>query len=207
MWTSMVLPPDTSDTTAGGVKSGHPMRLAYRWPSRWFTPMSGTSAAHAAPFANATPTTSAPTSPGAYVTATAERSRQRSDFIPRFFAATSRHSSHTPQMASMCLRLAISGTTPPKRAWKSIWLATTSEASAPSPSTIAAAVSSHEDSIARMSGRDTPAMPTAVACTSCEASTCSSMPATSRDDSSKGSAAPTRGARSPCMISASSRSE
>ena len=153
MWTKSVLPPDTSDTTAGGAKSGVPILFAYKWPSRWFTPMNGLSAAHAAPLANATPTTSAPTSPGAYVTATASRSLHVRRATPRWAAATSKHSSHTPQMASMCLRLAISGTTPPKRAWKSICDATTSATRFPVPSTMAAAVSSHEDSIARMSGR------------------------------------------------------
>ena len=40
-------------------------------------------------------------------------------------AARSSASSTTPTIASVCLRLAISGTTPPKRAWKSIWLAIT----------------------------------------------------------------------------------
>ena len=50
----------------------------------------------------------------------------------------------------MCLRLAISGTTPPKRAWKSIWVATTEEHTLPRSSMTAMAVSSQEDSTARM---------------------------------------------------------
>ena len=80
----------------------------------------------ASPLAYATPTTSAPTSPGACVTAIASRSAKGSGpSSPSAAPARSIASSTTPTIASVCLRLAISGTTPPKRAWKSIWLATT----------------------------------------------------------------------------------
>ena len=220
----MVFPPLTRETTAGGAKSGAPILLAYMWPSRWFTPTSGLSAAQAAPLANATPTTRAPTRPGAYVTPTPSRSDQVRRSMPKRCAATSRHSSHTPQMASMCLRLAISGTTPPKREWKSIWLATTSESRLPFPSTMAAAVSSHELSMARMSGRSRCAAGWAAFCASCASSTRSVMPATSTGDSwmpassvtarsAFASAAPptAEDPMTPCsgpsMITASSRSE
>jgi hypothetical protein len=56
----------------------------------------------------------------------------------------------TPTIASVCLRDAISGTTPPNLRWKSTWLATTLESTSwPSRST-AAAVSSHDVSMARI---------------------------------------------------------
>ena len=54
----------------------------------------------------------------------------------------------TATTASVCLRDAISGTTPPKRAWKSTWLATTLESSSRPPRMTAAAVSSQVVSIA-----------------------------------------------------------
>jgi len=83
-------------------------------------------------------------------------------------------------MASMCLRLAISGTTPPKREWKSICEATTSETMVPASSISAAAVSSHDDSMARISlperGMRSPVSLPALAAAAFKRS---SMPATS----------------------------
>ena len=43
----MVLPPETRLATKGGLRSGVSKRLAMRWPSRWWTAMSGRSAATA----------------------------------------------------------------------------------------------------------------------------------------------------------------
>ena len=60
----------------------------------------------AAAFANDTPTSSDPTSPGPCVTATAPRSGQAD-------AASASARSTTPQMSRTCWRDASSGTTPP----------------------------------------------------------------------------------------------
>ena len=65
-----------------------------------------TRAAAAAAFANDRPTSSEPTSPGPWVTATAPRS-------VHVTAASSSARSTTPQMSRMCWREASSGTTPP----------------------------------------------------------------------------------------------
>src|SRR5262245_16199665 len=56
----------------------------------------------------------------------------------------------TSSITSTWARLAISGTTPPKRAWRSAWLDTTDERTRRPSSTTAAAVSSHDVSIARI---------------------------------------------------------
>ena len=157
MCTSDVCPPDTSSATSGGSTSGSANTFAKMCPSRWFTPTSGLPVAIASPFAYATPTTSAPMSPGRV------RDRDRVELrevqrpsSPSAAPARSIASSMTPTIASVCLRLAISGTTPPKRAWKSIWLATTLASSSRPPRMTAAAVSSHDDSMARMSSSDSP---------------------------------------------------
>ncbi len=76
MWTSDVCPPETSSATSGGSTSGSANTFAKMCPSRWFTPTSGLPVAIASPFAYATPTTSAPMSPGACVTAIASRLRE-----------------------------------------------------------------------------------------------------------------------------------
>ena len=52
--------------------------------------------------------------------------------------------------SSRWARLAISGTTPPNRAWRSTWLDTTDDRTVVPFSTTAAAVSSHDVSIPRM---------------------------------------------------------
>src|SRR5512141_646854 len=111
------------------------------WPSRWFTPISGAPVANAIAFAPARPTTSAPTSPGPIVTATASMSAKR-------HPACSSASSRSGFSASTWARLASSGTTPPKRACRSTWLEMTFE-SATRSSTTATAVSSQEVSIPR----------------------------------------------------------
>src|SRR5438552_4225457 len=64
--------------------------------------------------------------------------------------ASTRASATTGVSSSTWARLAISGTTPPKRAWRSTWLDTTEDSTAAPLATTAAAVSSHEVSIPRM---------------------------------------------------------
>src|SRR3989304_1529143 len=85
------------------------------WPSRWFTPMSSAPIAKARALAPAIPTRSAPTSPGPIVTATGSMSGNRKP-------ARSRAWARSGFSASTCARLASSGTTPPKRACRSVWL-------------------------------------------------------------------------------------
>src|SRR3990170_77315 len=111
------------------------------WPSRWFTPMSSAPIAKARALAPAIPTRSAPTSPGPIVTATAWMSANRQP-------ARSRASARSGFSASTCARLASSGTTPPKRACRSVWLEMRFDRATRS-STTATAVSSQEVSIPR----------------------------------------------------------
>src|SRR5579859_3151423 len=113
------------------------------WPSTWFTPMSGRSSARAKLFAAATPTVSAPISPGPHVTAIASTA---SSAVP----ARARASSITGPSRSRCRRDASSGTTPPYRTCRSTWEATTFDRRPPGRSSTAAAVSSHEVSMPRM---------------------------------------------------------
>src|SRR5687767_6025599 len=87
---------------------------------------------------------SAPASPGPWHAATAATSE-------RSTAASPKASAMTGPTSSTCARLAISGTTPPKRAWRSTWLDTTDETTRRPSSTTAAAVSSHDVSMPRMS--------------------------------------------------------
>ena len=87
------------------------------------------------------PTRRAPTRPGPDVTATAVRS------CPDM-PASCRARSTMGVTVSRWARLANSGTTPPKAAWRSIWLATTDERTENVSSTTAAAVSSHDVSMA-----------------------------------------------------------
>ena len=81
------------------------------------------------------------------MTPTQDRSRGVSVSQPKWRPAWAMASSNTPTIASTCLRDAISGTTPPKRAWKSIDVATTFAQISPCESMTAIAVSSHDDSI------------------------------------------------------------
>ena len=74
----------------------------------WFTAMSGFPLAKAKAFAAEIPIKRAPTSPGPYVTAIASMS---SNVLLAFTSA----SSMTCVICSTWWRLAISGTTPPKR--------------------------------------------------------------------------------------------
>src|SRR2546423_2512083 len=112
------------------------------WPSRWFTPMKGTPSASATAFAAAIPTSSAPTSPGPTVTATASTSPTRisASFIARSIIGL---------MASTCAREATSGTTPPNRSCRCVWLETRFARTHRPSSTTATAVSSQEVSIPR----------------------------------------------------------
>src|SRR5260221_11729995 len=95
-----------------------------------------------------TPTSSDPTNPGPCVTATAPRSVHVS-------AACSSARSTTPQMPRRCRREASSGTTAPHSRWIAYCDATTFDlsshglAASPVSATTAAAVSSHDVSIAR----------------------------------------------------------
>ena len=84
-----------------------------------------------------TPTRSEPTRPGPYVAATASIS---SSAMP----ACTMASAITGFSISTWARDAISGTTPPKRAWRSIWLEITDESCVRPSRTTAAAVSSQE---------------------------------------------------------------
>src|SRR3954468_5430904 len=111
------------------------------WPSRWFTPISGTPVANAIDFAAAMPTSSAPISPGPTVTATPSRS-------PNPTPAASRASSSSGVNASTCARLATSGTTPPNRSCSATCVAMRFERTSRS-STTATAVSAHDVSIPR----------------------------------------------------------
>ena len=106
--------------------------------------MSGLFSENASPFAKFTPTSRAPMSPGAYVTAIASISAA-------VFPAFSRASFTTPIMLSQWRRLAISGTTPPYNLCSSICVATTELIISLPSRMIAAAVSSQELSIARIS--------------------------------------------------------
>ena len=103
----------------------------------WCTGTSGLPVAQASPFAKDRPVSSAPISPGSTVTAMASTSA-----IDRL--AFSNALRVTPQMASVCAREAISGTTPPYSLCISICEATTLESSVRPSSTTAAAVSSQE---------------------------------------------------------------
>jgi hypothetical protein len=71
------------------------------------TATSGVPSAHAAAFANDTPTSSDPTRPGPWVTAIAPSSAQDEPL-------SERARSTTPQMSRRCWRYASSGTTPPQ---------------------------------------------------------------------------------------------
>jgi hypothetical protein len=94
-------------------------------------------------FAYVTPTSNDPNSPGPYVQATALNSPQAVD--DRNIA-----SSTTGVIARICSRLASSGTTPPYRWCVSICDVTTDDSTVRPSSTTAAAVSSHEDSMANI---------------------------------------------------------
>src|SRR5688572_6706628 len=90
-----------------------------------------------------TPTRSDPARPGPEQAATASRSDSSRPASTRAWAMTGLTSSRWA-------RLAISGTTPPKRAWRSFWLATTDDRMLTPSSTTPTAVSSHDVSMPRM---------------------------------------------------------
>ena len=69
---------------------------------------------------------------------------------PSSTPASTSASAITSSISSTCARLAISGTTPPKRACRSTWLDTTDERTSRPSSTTAAAVSSHDVSMPRI---------------------------------------------------------
>src|SRR5215208_2280099 len=131
----MVWAPDTSSTSIGSGRSGSSRKAAYTCASRWLTPTKGTSHTRARALAALMPTSSDPTRPGPTVQATASTSGPWSP-------ASTRASATTGVSSSTWARLATSGTTPPKRAWRSTWLDTTEERTSVPSRTTAAAVSS-----------------------------------------------------------------
>ena len=146
----MQCPPETSRAVCGNGTSRSARYTLAKWPSRWLTPTTGTPQPSASALAVAMPTSSAPTRPGPDVTATASRSGPATPASSNAFATTA-------EIVSVWARLASSGTTPPKTACRSIWLATTEERTASVSSTTAAAVSSHDVSMANSSGLTAPA--------------------------------------------------
>ena len=110
----------------------------------WCTPTSGMSFAKLMAFASATPTSSAPTRPGPYVTPMASKSS-------RVTSASFNASSMTWLIFSMCFLEAISGTTPPYNLCSSIWDDMILDNMVLPFFTTEAAVSSQELSIARIS--------------------------------------------------------
>src|SRR6267143_3057000 len=109
-------------------------------PSRWLTATSGNRWTYARDFATAQPTSSEPTSPGPWVTATPSRSRNLTPASASAFSTTG-------TMTSRWRREASSGTTPPYGAWIASCEATTLESTRRPSASTAAAVSSHELSI------------------------------------------------------------
>src|SRR5207244_8354897 len=107
------------------------------------TPTNGTPHTRASALAALMPTSSEPTNPGPIVAATASRA------LPSTPDSTST-SATTGVSSCTWARLATSGTTPPKRACRSIWLDTTEDSTSEPLATTAAAVSSHDVSIPRM---------------------------------------------------------
>src|SRR5439155_1659453 len=107
----------------------------------WLTPTNGTSHTSANALAALTPTKRAPARPGPMVAATAS--------TPSVTPPSTRASAVTGVRSSTWARLAISGTTPPKRAWRSTWLETTDERMAAPLAKTAAAVSSQDVSMPR----------------------------------------------------------
>src|SRR6266496_136230 len=122
-------------------------------PSRWFTPMRSAPIEKATAFATAIPTSRAPTNPGPTVTATPSRSANR-------HPARSSASSISGFKACTWAREATSGTTPPNRACRSVWLATRLARTIRPSWMTATAVSSHEVSMPRtLTGRRSRANP------------------------------------------------
>ena len=136
-------PPETTKQTKGGSKSLWSIKLALICPSIWLTPINGLSKEYANPLAYWSPTKSAPTNPGPYVTAIASMS---SNVTP----ATSKASSTTAFIASMCFLDATSGTTPPNFVCISIWEDIIFDKTSLPLTTTAAAVSSQLLSIANI---------------------------------------------------------
>src|SRR5690554_786418 len=109
----------------------------------WFTASRGLPRAQARALAVETPMSRAPTKPGPWVTATASMPDQSK-------SASSKALRIKGFRASRCWREAISGTTPPNRAWVSIWEATWLAKSSRPRLTMATAVSSQDVSIAKI---------------------------------------------------------
>ena len=125
----------------GGLSSGYARYVAAMCPRMWCTGMNGLFIANASDLPKFAPTSSAPIRPGAQVAATASTSCLS-------ISASRSACSVTRTTASMCRREAISGTTPPYSACVAICVSTTLDKIFRPSSMTAAAVSSHEDSIA-----------------------------------------------------------
>src|SRR3954454_23409767 len=141
---SELCPPETSSAIEGSASGPCWSSSTATCAARWFTPYSGLSRASAYALAAATPTSSAPVSPGPEVTATASTS-------PAVTPASASARCTVGTIASRCARDAISGTTPPKRSCSSIDVASAS-ASRVRPRTSPIPVSSHEVSNPRTRG-------------------------------------------------------
>src|SRR5438270_11112527 len=115
------------------------------WDAMWLTAMSGTSSATANILAALTPMSRAPTRPGVLCTATQPIC---ASCTPAFASASSTTGSSRCKWA----RAATSGTTPPKRACKSVCEATMLDRTTGSAVKTAAAVSSQDVSRARKKG-------------------------------------------------------
>src|SRR4051812_22837909 len=111
------------------------------WPSRWFTATKGRSRANATALAPFSPMRSEPARPGPFVAAMTSISSQPT-------SACSIASRITGTRAWTWARDASSGTTPPYGRCRAIWLATALPSTQRPSRTTAAAVSSHELSIA-----------------------------------------------------------
>src|SRR3954454_14537233 len=133
---SELCPPETSSAIEGSASGPCWSSSTATCAARWLTPYSGLSRASAYALAAATPTSSAPVSPGPEVTATASTSSARTPA-----SASARCTVGT--IASRCAREAISGTTPPKRSCSAMEVASAS-ASRVCPRTSPTPVSSQE---------------------------------------------------------------
>ncbi len=129
------------EASALSVIPGSRIKRARTWAWRWLTSMRGMPRARAKAFAKEVPTSSDPSNPGPLVKATAEISLRET---PARFRATST----TGMMFCWWAREASSGTTPPYASC-TFWLATTFDRIVSFRIT-AADVSSHDDSIARI---------------------------------------------------------
>ena len=144
MWTSIVWPPETSSTTSGSSRSGSSRNDGVEVALE----VVDGHERHVPHQREGLGRADADEQRADQARARRWRPRRRPRRRPR--PASTSASATTGVSSSTWARLAISGTTPPKRAWRSIWLATTDDRTRVARSTTAAAVSSHEVSMPRM---------------------------------------------------------